>query len=131
FFFQAEDGIRDFHVTGVQTCALPIYPGQRDGVEGLVGDDVDGAVGAEGEGGAQGLGEALGPDGDGDDLDVVPGLAQADGLLDAVLVHAVHDERDAGQVDPAAVGAHARLGVGDLPHHSQYLHALLQPRPVT
>src|SRR5690606_39961138 len=24
-FFQAEDGIRDFHVTGVQTCALPIY----------------------------------------------------------------------------------------------------------
>src|SRR5690606_40417492 len=22
---QAEDGIRDFHVTGVQTCALPIY----------------------------------------------------------------------------------------------------------
>src|SRR5690606_40951162 len=26
FFFQAEDGIRAFHVTGVQTCALPIYP---------------------------------------------------------------------------------------------------------
>src|SRR5690606_40119029 len=25
FFFQEEDGIRDFHVTGVQTCALPIY----------------------------------------------------------------------------------------------------------
>src|SRR5690606_40603757 len=25
FFFQAEDGIRYFHVTGVQTCALPIY----------------------------------------------------------------------------------------------------------
>src|SRR5690606_40731930 len=25
-FFQAEDGIRDFHVTGVQTCALPICP---------------------------------------------------------------------------------------------------------
>src|SRR5690606_39797260 len=25
YFFQAEDGIRDFHVTGVQTCALPIY----------------------------------------------------------------------------------------------------------
>src|SRR5690606_41030867 len=29
FFFQAEDGIRDFHVTGVQTCALPIS--QNDG----------------------------------------------------------------------------------------------------
>src|SRR5690625_6060319 len=27
FFFQAEDGIRDGHVTGVQTCALPIYIG--------------------------------------------------------------------------------------------------------
>src|SRR5690606_39372257 len=26
FFVQAEDGIRDFHVTGVQTCALPISP---------------------------------------------------------------------------------------------------------
>src|SRR5690606_40858910 len=25
YFFQAEDGIRDFHVTGVQTCALPIF----------------------------------------------------------------------------------------------------------
>src|SRR3954465_7207128 len=24
FFFQAEDGIRDYRVTGVQTCALPI-----------------------------------------------------------------------------------------------------------
>src|SRR3712207_7016958 len=27
FFFQAEDGIRDIGVTGVQTCALPIYGG--------------------------------------------------------------------------------------------------------
>src|SRR5438309_1325458 len=27
FFFQAEDGIRDGTVTGVQTCALPIWPG--------------------------------------------------------------------------------------------------------
>src|SRR5439155_12458443 len=28
FFFQAEDGIRDGHVTGVQTCALPISGGR-------------------------------------------------------------------------------------------------------
>src|SRR5690606_40496101 len=28
FFCQAEDGIRDFHVTGVQTCALPICAGR-------------------------------------------------------------------------------------------------------
>src|SRR5690348_1743116 len=29
FFFQAEDGIRDGRVTGVQTCALPISPSAR------------------------------------------------------------------------------------------------------
>src|SRR6266446_7969397 len=29
FFFQAEDGIRDYKVTGVQTCALPISPQTR------------------------------------------------------------------------------------------------------
>src|SRR3989454_3267260 len=28
FFFQAEDGIRDYKVTGVHTCALPIYGGR-------------------------------------------------------------------------------------------------------
>src|SRR3989441_2407593 len=31
FFFQAEDGIRDKLVTGVQTCALPICVGSGDG----------------------------------------------------------------------------------------------------
>src|SRR5437660_4307064 len=30
FFFQAEDGIRDGHVTGVQTCALPISTKKSD-----------------------------------------------------------------------------------------------------
>src|SRR3712207_8836120 len=30
FFFQAEDGIRDIGVTGVQTCALPISSGIGD-----------------------------------------------------------------------------------------------------
>src|SRR5256885_7239837 len=29
-FFQAEDGIRDYKVTGVQTCALPISQSPRD-----------------------------------------------------------------------------------------------------
>src|SRR3712207_7805303 len=29
FFFQAEDGIRDIGVTGVQTCALPILTGDK------------------------------------------------------------------------------------------------------
>src|SRR5690348_17406776 len=42
FFFQAEDGIRDGRVTGVQTCALPISwkpfggsPGRYDGSSGV------------------------------------------------------------------------------------------------
>src|SRR2546430_2733910 len=38
FFFQAEDGIRDLTVTGVQTCALPIY--------GLANDEAFAARGA-------------------------------------------------------------------------------------
>src|SRR5205807_5626554 len=33
FFFQAEDGIRDYKVTGVQTCALPIFSASRRQVE--------------------------------------------------------------------------------------------------
>src|SRR5690349_24347297 len=39
FFFQAEDGIRDLYVTGVQTCALPILLGfvLADGLVGLFG----------------------------------------------------------------------------------------------
>ena len=37
FFFQAEDGIRDSPVTGVQTCALPIFMGVRkDGITTVV-----------------------------------------------------------------------------------------------
>src|SRR5688572_31306014 len=40
FFFQAEDGIRDLTVTGVQTCALPISTAittAPDGVAGVPG----------------------------------------------------------------------------------------------
>src|SRR5437762_7186476 len=36
FFFQAEDGIRDTSVTGVQTCALPIYFQERQVCAGIV-----------------------------------------------------------------------------------------------
>src|SRR3712207_5308984 len=38
FFFQAEDGIRDIGVTGVQTCALPIYPSIN--LARIIGGDV-------------------------------------------------------------------------------------------
>src|SRR5205807_2998406 len=36
FFFQAEDGIRDYKVTGVQTCALPIFELHAVGPNGRV-----------------------------------------------------------------------------------------------
>src|SRR5205807_713563 len=36
FFFQAEDGIRDYKVTGVQTCALPILFGRYAGFTALL-----------------------------------------------------------------------------------------------
>src|SRR2546430_4356861 len=37
FFFQAEDGIRDLTVTGVQTCALPIFSrGEKRALKGAV-----------------------------------------------------------------------------------------------
>src|SRR2546430_7514451 len=41
FFFQAEDGIRDLTVTGVQTCALPICRGRA---LALAGDHVIGEI---------------------------------------------------------------------------------------
>src|SRR5437016_10523304 len=40
FFFQAEDGIRDWSVTGVQTCALPISFSETDFTEDLQKFDV-------------------------------------------------------------------------------------------
>src|SRR5207249_5915660 len=45
FFFQAEDGIRDRNVTGVQTCALPILTVQTAQVAGQ--QVADGVVGAQ------------------------------------------------------------------------------------
>src|SRR6266498_3356972 len=41
FFFQAEDGIRDADVTGVQTCALPIF---ADLIEGTFDAIVDASI---------------------------------------------------------------------------------------
>src|SRR5258708_26808990 len=70
FFFQAEDGIRDDLVTGVQTCALPIYA-EEDvlavvddfaGAGMLVGGSASAEVGAAlEEGDAEvGIGEGAG-----------------------------------------------------------------------
>src|SRR5438270_9708167 len=57
-FFQAEDGIRDLTVTGVQTCALPI---SRDRTRVLVG----GAGGGRGESGGEQQAQAGGREGHG------------------------------------------------------------------
>src|SRR3989454_8932467 len=39
FFFQAEDGIRDYKVTGVQTCALPIFIDLKGEAAPMEGDE--------------------------------------------------------------------------------------------
>src|SRR2546430_6149527 len=52
FFFQAEDGIRDLTVTGVQTCALPIYvyaSGEYEPVVSWAAEPVAAEVRATGE----------------------------------------------------------------------------------
>src|SRR5439155_1844447 len=52
FFFQAEDGIRDGHVTGVQTCAIPIY---------LIVDSAFGPIARAFTLAASSVGRAIGP----------------------------------------------------------------------
>src|SRR5690606_40682412 len=47
FFFQAEDGIRDFHVTGVQTCALPILTGLGLAISQRLAGLMNGSVGVQ------------------------------------------------------------------------------------
>src|SRR5690606_39301625 len=49
FFFQVEDGIRDFHVTGVQTCALPIsfIDGRSDFYAPEIRDDYMSILGSD------------------------------------------------------------------------------------
>src|SRR5207244_9914193 len=68
FFFQAEDGIRDDLVTGVQTCALPIYllgddrsAEHRGDAEGDQRDDGDQAVAQHVAQYDEALTQALGP----------------------------------------------------------------------
>src|SRR5690606_39519265 len=44
FVFQAEDGIRDLHVTGVQTCALPIWAETEAGDLASIESNANGEV---------------------------------------------------------------------------------------
>src|SRR5690625_4512183 len=43
-FFKAEDGIRDGHVTGVQTCALPIYENYIRNINAVTAEQVQKAA---------------------------------------------------------------------------------------
>src|SRR2546426_9182886 len=79
FFFQAEDGIRDYKVTGVQTCALPIW---RQLVEDR---DVEVAVERQGERSRDRRGRHH------EEVGVLALAAEPGALLDAEPVLLVHD----------------------------------------
>src|SRR5439155_3101598 len=90
FFFQAEDGIRDGHVTGVQTCALPISVGPQNREQRDVG------VGTVTQGGTEWM-----PDGLAllaDSKPVLPGIGVllAD-LLQQIGTHRRSEERRVGK----------------------------------
>src|SRR5260370_1444936 len=59
FFFQAEDGIRDSSVTGVQTCALPIYSGSGVGTTSRAGQTPHARLHSEAVGSPSGKGSEL------------------------------------------------------------------------
>src|SRR5262249_59562738 len=82
FFFQAEDGIRDWSVTGVQTCALPICSigddggGVREALERLAVDEWGRHAGDEVFGELQALSGPLAED-SADRLDLAAEIGRA------------------------------------------------------
>ena len=83
-----------------------------EGLQLFFGDDVDGAVRAHGERGAQRLLRLLGTGGDGDDLVCVAGLLHPHRFLDGDLAEGVHRHLDVRGLDPGPVGLHPHLHVG-------------------
>src|SRR3989454_8977740 len=123
FFFQAEDGIRDYKVTGVQTCALPIlHGGQRGALARARGDGRPARLGD----GRRALLAWAHDDGGGHRLrDRVRGAAGAEAAAsDAgrrrmryspTLVDHFLNPRNAGLMrDPDGVGEDEYVGCGDL-----------------
>src|SRR5690625_3886353 len=109
FFFQAEDGIRDGHVTGVQTCALPIYrdvvlleqplDGAGEGRDGLlhaVDVELDGLVGGGDGDAAAGQQGGCAERGDDDTSAAAPGRRLGGGV--------------GGLVEQGVVGGHELPG---------------------
>src|SRR5690606_38211702 len=103
-----EDGIRDFHVTGVQTCALPIWTHRADLLRGpglgLAGQDLDQpgraalahGVGRSARDGVQG------PPGEGTDLAGVALLGQPSDERDLLVAGGVRHASRAGLAGPGA-----------------------------
>src|SRR5690606_23447350 len=103
FFFQAEDGIRDFHVTGVQTCALPILSRTKE-----MGHRLSRIATRTGDDGTTGLGDGsrTGKDslriaaiGEVDELNSTIGLLLVEAVPDAIrdqLIAIQHDLFDLG-----------------------------------
>src|SRR5262249_36523372 len=82
------------------------------GVEGRGFQEVEGAVGAHGEGGAELFDTLLAADGDGDDLLDALALTEAEGFFEGDLIEGVDDPGDAVFLDAAAVGEDADAGLG-------------------
>src|SRR5690606_40514654 len=107
FFFQAEDGIRDFHVTGVQTCALPIFLALQ--LDDELASALGGGAGRGQRGGRARDGALLGGAG----RVLHPGLGAPDGeLADAadVVLQRGRAARGGGRDGGAGRGIHRRVG---------------------
>src|SRR5256885_17107425 len=79
FFFQAEDGIRDYKVTGVQTCALPISTVRSIAAEAGIQDARGGLLPQDKLDALAELQRTRGPTAmTGDGINDAPALAQAD-----------------------------------------------------
>src|ERR1022692_4032949 len=103
FFFQAEDGIRDYKVTGVQTCALPIYIRLRVGL--LAGAAELAVAQADVGHGVEGGRRVEARRGDGE-LDLGEGGAGGDPLAHGGAEAGAGDVFQHGEGGTAAVGNH-------------------------
>src|ERR1039457_4895974 len=109
FFFQAEDGIRDYKVTGVQTCALPIcvgVAGVADNVGAVTGSR---SAAAENESAGSGDGARDGQRGAGCDLDAGPNKHPAEARPSAQGDAAFGVKGDGSRVEAEEAEVHSQL----------------------
>ncbi len=101
--------------------------GDGEGIEGRVGADEHGAVGAHGQAGAESFDAVVGADGDDDDFEGGGGFLEAEGLLEGDGVEGIDGELDAVGLNAGAVGfdANAGVGVGDAFEGDENFHGVL------